>query len=119
MATENFLSKFKSAWKFVSDKEKVKAFVTKLYAVVGKLLNVIKVLKDYVTDPKFAEQIPAVITTLTTVLSVFAKLAPLLGINLPVQAPLKKGVSLEDAKKDLEGTVAELNELVKASGLVK
>lgn len=115
----NFFTKVKDAWKFVSDKEKIRAFVTKLYAVVGKLLNVIKVLKDYVTDPKFASQIPAVISALSTVLSVFVKLAPLLGIDLPVQAPMKKSLSVDDAKKELEESVADLDELLKASGLKK
>lgn len=115
----NFFTKVKDAWKFVSDKEKVQVFVTKLYTVVGKLLNVIKILKDYVTDPKFASQIPAVVSALSTVLSVFVKLAPLLGINLPVQTVASKNLTAEDAKKELESSVKELDELLKASGLKK
>jgi hypothetical protein len=115
----NFLTKVKDAWKFVSDKEKVQTFVTKMYAVVAKLLNVLKVLKEYVSDPKFASQIPAVISALSTVLSVFVKLAPLLGIDLPMQAPAKKGLTLEEAKKDLESCVSDLDEVLKASGFKK
>lgn len=112
MATENFLSKIKSAWKFVSDKENIKALFTKAYNVVTKLVGLLKVLKDIVTDPKFTQHIPAVVSTLTTILSVFVKLAPFLGIDLPVQAASKK-LTLEEAKRELDDAVKDLDEVLK------
>ncbi len=106
---EELVSKIKSSWEFLANGDNVKTLFTKLYTVVQKLMNVVNVLQGIVTDPKFVAYVPTVLSALGTVLTVFNKLAPLLGVVLSAGAPAS---TPEEAKAELDHALADLNKVL-------
>jgi hypothetical protein len=109
---KNFFTSFKLA----GSVDKIKSVLTAVYVALQKTIAFVNAVKDELVASNVGSNIltalPSVLSVLGTIVSLIAKFGPLLGINLPASASLRK-VSLPDAKKDLDNALTDLNNCLK------
>lgn len=102
-----------SAFKIVSNLDKITSVVTTAYTALVKLISVLAFIEGQITDTKLGDvlekYLPAVLTTLRKIKELVEKYRNLFGI-VPKPEVVSQGA--DDLHADLEKSIAELDELL-------